>query len=581
MKHVLRSYGPSIRKYWLLLFVSLLAQTCALYGKTLSPYYARDIVNVFTSEVPEVALAYHLFWQLALVIVAINLSYRTFDYFFASFEAKVMRDLDQRSFAALQAQSINFFENNFSGSLVTIMTRFRNVSEGLTDAITLEISRDAILLVMTGIVFWQTMPSFALAFGLWTVIFLVLSVMAAIWKYPLDTANSEATSKVSGALADSITNHLTVKSFGRERAEQTRFNAVVEENYRQRIRAWLAGNLIIGGQGVMVGFAELMLIWWMIRGWEQGMVTAGDFVFFQAYVIMLLNYLWSFGRTVQKIFHYVADAKEMADIYQLVPQVRDGRNARSINIGRGMIKWHAVSFSYTDADATQFTLNNVNLHIPPGQSVGLVGKSGAGKSTFVRLLLRLSDPSLGYILIDHQDIADVTQESLRQQIAVVPQDPQLFHRTIRDNIAFGRQDASDHEIEDAARRAHAWEFIQALPQGLETIVGERGVKLSGGQRQRIAIARAILADPRILIFDEATSALDSETERHIRQAMANVLRGRTSLVIAHRLSTIMGLTRILVFAHGQIVEDGTHAELLALDGEYANLWRHQTGGYIA
>ena len=424
---------------------------------------------------------------------------------------------------------------------------------------------------------------FCLAVILWElhIVFMALSVGAALWQYPLDIANAESDTLVGGALADSISNHLTVKSFGHERPEQARFNNVVEHNYQKRLRSWLASNLIMAGQGIMVAVAELGLIWWMMRGWEQGTVTAGDFVFFQSYVIWVLGHLWPFGHAVRRLFALIADAKEMADIYHLPPEVKDAPGAHSLSVADGQIDIHAVTFSYGETEAKgDETLRDFNLHIPAGQAIGLVGKTGAGKSTLVKLLLRLYDLNSGYIRIDMQDIADVTQESLRQHIAVVPQHPQLFHRTIGENIAFARSGASEQEIIEAAQQAYAWEFIERLPHGLDTIVGERGVKLSGGQSQRIAIARAILSDPRILLLDEATSALDSETEKYIQRAIANLLSRRTSIVIAHRLSTIMRLDRIIVIEDGQIVEDGTHTELLSQRGQYANLWKHQVGGYI-
>ena len=261
------------------------------------------------------------------------------------------------------------------------------------------------------------------------------------------------------------------------------------------------------------------------------------------------------------------------------PEIRDAPDAKAIDVNGGAISFHNMAFAYADAP-TDFIFKDFDLEIPAGQKVGLVGTSGGGKSSLTRLILRFEDILSGELLIDDIDIRSVTQQSLRQVIGYVPQDPLLFHRTIRDNIAYGKPSATDDVIMQAAQKAYADGFINALPAGLDTVVGERGIKLSGGQRQRIAIARAILKDAPILVLDEATSALDSESEIYIQRALATLMKGRTSIVIAHRLSTIAKLDRILVLDKGSIIEDGTHQELIAKKGTYANLWNHQSGGFI-
>lgn len=550
---------------------------------TARPFYLRDIVNVFTGTNPDAAYAKELFWQLVIIIAFAYTSYRIFEIAITCFEAKVMKDLDERSFAVIQSQSIRFFDDTFSGSLMKSATRFRNSFEGITDIVLQEVGRSALITSFAFVILLNTMPSFAALFGVWILIFMLFTwVFVKYYKYPLDIANAAADTKVGGAFIDSLSNHLTVKSFGGEKKEQHRFNLAVLDNYQKRIKSWLVGNVGWATQGLLMISAELGLIRYMIAGWEDGTLGFGDFIFLQAYVTWILIEMKSIGQSIRRLFALIADAEEMADIYNLEVEVRDAPSAHPLVISEGQIDIHALSFRYNVGDSgKEFALEAVNIKIPAGQSVGLVGKTGAGKSTIVKLLLRLYDLDSGYIRIDMQDIANVTQESLRQQMAIVPQQPQLFHRSIRDNIAFARPDAADDEIIEAAKQAYAWEFIEKLPQGLDTMVGERGVKLSGGQCQRIAIARAILADPRILLLDEATSALDSETEKYIQQAIANLLKGRTSIVIAHRLSTIMRMDRIVVMEHGEIVEDGNHADLLKHHGMYANLWKHQSGGYIS
>ncbi|MEE0612261.1 MAG: ATP-binding cassette domain-containing protein, partial [Collinsella stercoris] len=292
---------------------------------------------------------------------------------------------------------------------------------------------------------------------------------------------------------------------------------------------------------------------------------------------MRFNYINSM---MQRMNRAIGDASEMARILDEPRLVEDAPGAPELAVREGAIDFEHLGFAYADAAEGDRVFTDLNLHIPAGQRVGLVGRSGSGKTTLTKLLLRLSDVQDGHVFVDGQDISACTQQSLRRQIAYVPQEALLFHRSIRENIAYGRPAASEEEILRAAGLANAREFIDRLPAGLDTLVGERGVKLSGGQRQRIAIARAILTDAPILVLDEATSALDSESEALVQEALENLMRGRTSIVVAHRLSTVAALDRIVVLADGEIVEDGTHAELTAAGGEYAALWDRQTGAFL-
>jgi ATP-binding cassette subfamily B protein len=283
---------------------------------------------------------------------------------------------------------------------------------------------------------------------------------------------------------------------------------------------------------------------------------------------------------MRTITRALGDAKAMTEILDTPAAVKDKPSPELSRIAQGAIAFNDVSFTHADAKKSDALFEHFNLQIPAGQKVGLVGHSGSGKTTLTRLLLRFADIDGGAITIDGQNIANITQDDLRRSIAYVPQEPLLFHRSLRENIAYGKPEASDHEIREAARKAHAAEFIERLPKGYETEVGERGVKLSGGQRQRIAIARAILKDAPILVLDEATSALDSESERLIQAALWELMKGRTAIVIAHRLSTVQRMDDIVVLKDGKIAEQGTHAQLLKTGGHYADLWVHQSGGFI-
>jgi len=558
-----------------------LGTTLSVVIGAIRPFILRDMVNIFTAPERDVDALMQLFRQYCLLAAGIFAAYRVYDYSIVYFELRGLNDLALRSFSALQKQSIRFFEDAFAGSLVKCSSRFRDSFEDIVETFFLELLRSFLMISSGMIIFFMEQPTFGALFAAWVILFGAFLYVSVRIKLPLDAAVAEADSNVSGALADSLSNEFTVKSFGCERLEYERFTRVMDNCLRVWKRSWLTGNMILAIQACLVCFAEVGIVWWLIIGWENGTANAGDFIFFQTYVVWVLGELWGFSYAIRRVMTAVAQAKEMVDILEKKPEVVDAPGAHNLRLVEGQIEMHQLHFKYGQSEEEGFCLNGLTLHIPAGQSIGIVGKTGAGKSTFAKLLMRHYDLQAGYIRIDMQDIADVTQQSLRQQMGVVSQQPQLFHRSIRDNIAFARPDATDDEITEAAKQAYAWEFIEKLPQGLDTMVGERGVKLSGGQCQRIAIARAILADPRILLLDEATSALDSETEKYIQKAIENLLRGRTSIVIAHRLSTIMRMDRIVVMEHGKIIEDGKHDDLLRQKGMYANLWKHQSGGYIA
>ncbi len=315
----------------------------------------------------------------------------------------------------------------------------------------------------------------------------------------------------------------------------------------------------------------------MLSDWKMGRIALPGIVLLYSYFGRLFDNLWSLGSIVRVYYESFADAEEMAVILNRPYEIIDEPTEKLIN-AKGEIVFDNVTYIYENNNTK--VLDRFNMKIPAGQKVAIVGTSGAGKTTFVRLLMRLFNLNDGQILIDGIDIKNISQENLREVISFVPQDPSLFHRTLMDNIRYGRRTATDEEVLDAAKLAHCSEFIGKLPEGYKTYVGERGVKLSGGERQRVAIARAILKDSPILILDEATSSLDSISEHYIQDAFENLMKGKTTIVIAHRLSTIQKMDRIIVLDKGEIAEEGTHKELLVKNGIYANLWNHQTGGFL-
>ncbi|MGN0034868.1 MAG: ABC transporter ATP-binding protein, partial [Coriobacteriales bacterium] len=397
---------------------------------------------------------------------------------------------------------------------------------------------------------------------------------------PLNEEAAAAQNKLSGELSDSITNILSVKTSGRESYERgifDRANREVVGADSRRMRASVFRGAVAAGIIVVV---MVVLVIFVAGGNAWFGISAGTLVMMFTYTYSLMMQFNRINQTFTSINRAFGDAHDMTVVLDEPRLVADDPDASELVVMRGAIDFEHLNFWYLDADERNKVFDDFNLHIPAGQRVGLVGRSGSGKTTLTTLLLRLADIQEGRILIDGQDISHVTQVSLRRQIAFVPQEPLLFHRTVRENIAYSRPDATEDEIVEAAEKANALEFIERLPSGFETLTGERGVKLSGGQRQRIAIARAILADAPILVLDEATSALDSESERLIQDALVNLMTGRTSIVIAHRLSTVASLDRIVVLSSGVVVEDGTHAELIAAHGEYARLWDRQTGAFL-
>lgn len=580
MKAILKAYWPTVCKYkWSFVtttaFMVLIVLSNAAY-----PFVLRDLLDGFAGTPGKNVL--QSFWYLIWLAIGGNIAAYGFDIAKTMLDLKSGRDLDQRSFAMVQAQSIRFFEGSIKGALGANARKFSEAFENLADVFMYQFGRSAILIVITFCAFAWERPLIALMFGVWLTVFIATCYWFAKWRLPLSIDAAVKSSDVSGRFGDSFENYAAVKSFAMEREEQRRFNGLTEDCYHSRQKAWMVRKLLMRIQMVILGVFELLVIYVLIRGWQNGNVTLGEFVFFQAYLAQVMGQVWNIGGALHQTFRYVADATPMAEVYAAKPEVQDAPGARPLNVDQGEIEFHAVNFRYTDQKTNERgDINNFSLRIAPGKTVAIVGRSGAGKSTLAKLLTRQFDVDSGYISIDGYDIANVTQESLRQQIAVVPQDPCLFDRSLRDNIAFARPDATEAEIIEAAKRARAWEFIKGKPQKLDTIVGERGVKLSGGEKQRVALARAFLTDAPILVLDEATSSLDSETEHEIRLVTADLIKRRTCIVIAHRLSTIRGADRIIVMEDGSIKEQGAHDELSRRKGVYANLWAHQSGGYIA
>ncbi|MDR0253337.1 MAG: ABC transporter ATP-binding protein/permease, partial [Brucellaceae bacterium] len=408
-----------------------------------------------------------------------------------------------------------------------------------------------------------------------SVLFILCTIVISLgFVAPAATLANSWDTRMGGALADAISCNAVVKAFGAEAREDVHLSKVVNKWRSRTRRTWLIGTLNGFVQGANLLIMRGVVIAFALYLWSQGKASAGDITFVLTAFFMLQGYLRDVGMHIRNLQRSVNDMEELVQIEAAPYGIADKPNAPAIKIGNGEISFDKVTFHYGDHDAALY--RDFSVKIDAGERVGLVGHSGSGKTTFVKLIQRLYDVSGGAIRIDGQNIADVTQASLRSQIAIVQQEPILFHRTLADNIAYARPGASQAEIEEAAKLASAHEFIMRLPKGYATLVGERGVKLSGGERQRVAIARAFLADAPVLILDEATSSLDSESEVLIQQAMERLMIGRTTLVIAHRLSTVRALDRLLVFDKGKILEEGDHDALIRKsNGIYRRLFERQ------
>jgi ATP-binding cassette, subfamily B, bacterial len=493
------------------------------------------------------------------------------------FSTRLMRRVVDQGFAHVQRLSSDWHANAFSGSVVRKITRGMWAFDTLDDVVLLALVPSLTILVGSVVLMALTAPLLGLVLGVGAVAYVALTVMlATLWIAPASRLSNGWDTKIGGVLADAVGANAVVKAFAGEAREDARLSATTLRWQTRTHRTWMRHTWAGSGQLALLWIIRLAVTGLAIWLWWQGRASAGDVTYVITAYLVVHGYLRDIGQHVHQLQRAINEMEELVALHAVPETVSDQPNAPALIVKRGDIDVDAVRFSYAGRPEPLF--DGLNLRIAAGQRVGLVGVSGSGKSSFVRLLQRLHDVEAGRICIDGQDIASVTQGSLRRALAIVPQDPVLFHRSIAENIAYARPEATQAEIEAAARLANAQDFILAAPRGYRTLVGERGVKLSGGERQRVALARAFLADAPVLILDEATASLDSESEVLITDAMQRLMAGRTALIIAHRLATVKNLDRILVFRNGRIVEDGDHVTLLArADGAYRRLFEHQAG----
>ncbi len=545
-----------------------------------APTFIRDIFNLLTTSAPTpetVILLMTPLWLYAAVSLVGWIGSRLEMWMGFKLIALVSADLTKLAFNNMMRHSYQFFANSFSGALTRRVGRFSGAYEHIYYSVVTTLFQT--LLYVIGVIGVLAFYNWTLGLivGVWAAIFVAVQWWLSKWQQPLRLARAEKDTELTAALADSISNQNTIALFSANSYEEGLVNSASDRLKAAVVKAWTFDAVIYGIQGLLSITLNVGMIWIGIRYWQQGILSIGDLVLIQTYLFGIFNNLWTIGKQFRVINNALADASEMIEVMQTPFGVKDKKGAKHLAVDQGEVWFDDVSFNFHKGTPI---LHQFNLTIAGGERVALVGPSGAGKSTVTKLLLRLYDVQKGEIKIDKQDIAKVTQDSLRDAIAFVPQEPILFHRTLMENIRYGYRDATDEMVIEAAKKAHCHEFISRLPLGYETFVGERGIKLSGGERQRVAIARAILKDAPILVLDEATSSLDSESEALIQDALNVLMEGKTVIVIAHRLSTIMKMDRIVVMEQGAVVAQGTHLQLIKEQGLYQKLWSIQAGGFL-
>ncbi|MGV8948949.1 MAG: ABC transporter ATP-binding protein [Candidatus Paracaedibacter sp.] len=473
--------------------------------------------------------------------------------------------------------SYHFFQNNLSGSLTAKINDAFNLIPMLVFAANYQFIQFTLTTLIALFFLAQVHTLFAVGMMGWVIVFLIITYVGMKKISPITMDCAESKSKIWGQVSDTFTNMVNVKCFAAQSYEMNRLNDVGQEFIKNaRSQGYFLMKFYII-QGTIISIYAIGFVMGLIYLHAQSLVTAGDFALVFMLNVNITQKLFELSHVLREFIPNWGTVDQALKLLDLPIEIKDAPDAKPLVVHQGEITFAQVHFRYRNADPI---FENKTVTILPGQKVGLVGYSGGGKTTFANLILRLFEVTSGHILIDGQDISEVTQDSLRANIGMIPQDPSLFHRSLMENIRYGRLDATDMEVFEAARKAHAGEFILALPQGYGSLVGERGVKLSGGQRQRIAIARAFLKNAPILLLDEATSQLDSVTERDIQDALWKLMQDKTTIVIAHRLSTLLHMDRLLVFDRGKIGEDGSHEELLAKGGLYKTLWDAQVNGFL-
>ena len=563
---------------WLMAGQFLVAVIWAI-DMSLRPYLIKVILNEIPTILPSQAFDI-LLLPTTLYIVTTVIAVVTFrfdEWILLQFHPNLKKHIGVILMDRMMNHSQNFYQNHFSGS---IANKINDVTNGIPNILNVFIDRffSHILALSIAIyTVWLVDLKFAIGLVLWIIVFLTVSIKLSRKGKTLAHEAAEVHSTIIGHIVDILGNIGSVRLFGGKRLETNYLNQTYQNAVKiEQIRDWFFMKMYTFQEGSFVIFQSICF-WWLIAGVKSQTVTSGDFALIMILNISIVHCLHNLSRDIREFAESFGKVTQGFHIIHSILEIQDKAGAKDIVITKGEIIFKNVQFYY---NISKPIFENKSVRIHSGQKLGLVGYSGSGKSTFANLILRLFDVTQGQILIDNQDIRDISQESLRQAIGIIPQDLSMFNRTLMENIRYGRMNASDSEVIESAKRAYAHEFICNLTEGYKTLVGERGVRLSGGERQRIAIARAILKNAPILILDEATSQLDSVTEQRIQKSLLALMQGKTTIVIAHRLSTLLHMDRILVFDKGKIVQDGKH-EVLMIEGNlYKTLWDTQVGGFL-
>jgi ATP-binding cassette subfamily B protein len=561
----------------LIIFCGLISGTYS----TINAYLLKVIIdNVSHVTDPSSGLWRILFYPALFFVLnheVHNLSWRVIQFINIKLGPRVENQITQEMFAYTEKNSFRYFQDNFAGTISNnISILANNTFEIITNVFPFLI-RQSFQILLTLVIMFTVNPLFAYTFLVWVISFIVINLYYTQKITKLSNVLAKSHSVLSGKIIDSISASSSVRLFARESFEVHYLKKYLN-NVANKFanKEWFSLKLS-AFQGISISLFIAVLVFGLIHLRSHHLVSVGDFALILSLGLYVAEGVWYLMEQIHRLNDLVGRCNQSLAMLLIPHEIVDTPNAKELIISKGKIEFDNVSFHYKKENAL---FNNQSIIIPGGQRVGLVGFSGSGKTTFVNLIIRLFDLSSGEIRIDGQNIQHVTQDSLRENIGFIPQDPILFHRSLLENIRYGNIDASDEEVIIAAKKAHAHEFITLTSNGYHSLVGERGIKLSGGQRQRIAIARAILKNAPILILDEATSALDSVTEGYIQESLSLLMKDKTVIVIAHRLSTLLEMDRILVFDQGKIIEEGAHFDLIKQDGMYSLLWKKQVGGFL-
>ena len=579
-KRVFQFALTTYRQFPWLAIGSLLTRLCATISVLVPPIFYKEIIDILSSSTGisnELSLnAIGVLMIILWIKIASFIVYRLYDFWAIALEMNIQEWINNFFLQKLQYHSYKFFSENMSWSLISKFRKGVSAFEKLSDIFSWQIlpfiTNVTIILIIIGV------QNIWISIWIFIVILIFTRLQYVLYKYihPYQEKANALDSEQGGLLSDLIINNHTIKLFASEKKEERKYAKLNYDTAHARKIQYHKSIWISGSSAVIWIILEIGIMYLAIRMWWNGTISLGMIVLLQTYILRLIDFLWGIGQTLRHTFIAISEASEILQIIDTPHEIQD-KSSKKLKLQHGAISFNNVNFSYGENQI----FHDLNFHIKPGERVALVGESGSGKTTITKLLFRLYDIQKGEILIDDQNIAEVTQESLRSSMSMIPQDPILFHRSIRENIAYGKPNASDEEIIAAAKMARCHEFISHLKDGYETLVGERGIKLSWGERQRVAIARAILENKQIIVMDEATSALDSESEFLIQEAIEELMQNKTLLIIAHRLSTIMKMDKIIVMDQGKIAEKGSHKELLAKDnGIYKKLRNIQSGGFI-